>query len=1410
MATDPFSESFNLYTYGKQSRSKTLDLSSGPKNTSGSIWDASFGTDEVKPEDSLAGLRSLASEQGYSLKKERSGLETLSRTLNYFPARFSGVIAGITKPTDFGKQYNRYTDGNLGFTDLYKELFGAPITFGGKAALTTVGFASDVLFDPITYMSFGIGAGAKLGKAVTLGTKKIVEEVGVDGITRMVTKTIPEKFYMTSQGRKLYSDAISQKFSTETALVSEGFGKKKAERLALSLAKRDVQELFEGAVSKSGGKLDDAAVDRFVAKGFERATVEEISQLGPKLLDAGGIKWFGKTLVTSKVLAETPIGKAAKAILESDGVSALTKRVKDTIGETFVWAYGKNPVIANLVLKAGIFAGMDAETYISKSAKSIDKILEKIPPQNREKLFKAVYDRRQEVVKMTKTTENKMMEQISMTGATGQHIASELAKGEHPLVLRNVLESLQGGVIRKLALKLENIAKSHAEMSWEGDGLQQILEIKKKELATARELLQEEFDQFAKDLNSTRKVAEREISEEEYSATVKYLDSLKKQITQESIVNTQGKIDELLAAIDKGVIPEGMAKAGAKIASPDAGKQTIYYHGTGEEFDNFSLEKTGGGGFYFTRQKADAESFAEGRFTGKKVVKEVYLDIKNPAPKEAIIEAFNKANTGNPSKEVREYLIKQGYDGYYGEKSIVGANRFAETVVFYPEQIKAVPKVYKQEPLNFVEKAAILRKQLLDETNKFKALDDSLTNFSNARRVAKAELKKSRIEFLPKLSIAAEKFRKLSPEEQELRDLDDAASKLFYDEDAVTKQMARDAGIEEDDMYAEYIRNAYDNGTQVRTFANGTIGALGGKGLNKAIKEINYEDAVKRGLIKDPLPIIKQTANQIAILKAKKSTINALTKSVGRSLDTFADEKIAKSHGFEKFTRIDPVTGQTVGGYFPKELMPDIEGYWTPKKSALTEFTEKFGLQWGTKLFKSAATSIWPAFHILNIGSNELQNMISLGTDAFNPRYQKISTLMAGLSSTNPKVRAAAQRVLAGEMLTSKDGQKISALKLFKKIHGSSPELFTTGPTSKIEMGASATPDFIGKLAQGKYNPLNPENIAFAKGQAFGSLVESRSKLMHVIAAFEAGGDISQGVKSAEAAIFNYGKLSVFEKEVMKQVIPFYSFARKNLEFQINMLTHNPGRVSMQLKIFNAMNASLSNLHEQDEETGLPLYMRDSLGIHLGNVGTGEHAYIKGIGLPIEDFARRLSGDRGFFWNAMKSVAMQANPLLKYPIEEITGVDIFKGRPIKELTDAQGYADMFKNMPTVPRKQLEALMNFREIPNQPVYKNGIIVGYETKYYANPYAMHFMNNMPYSRFVRSAQQLAGQERQVVPILQLVTGANVTMVDMEKQRYFKGLEEYNELGDWLDKIGVMGKYTKYYIPKTEEEKLMESFK
>lgn len=164
----------------------------------------------------------------------------------------------------------------------------------------------------------------------------------------------------------------------------------------------------------------------------------------------------------------------------------------------------------------------------------------------------------------------------------------------------------------------------------------------------------------------------------------------------EAVQNTPNKQGGFAALPNLGRKADDLVNQAKKYKSAEEfvkAQGTPYYHGTGEEFDNFDLAKSGQSGFYFTRQKDEASKFASYKNTGRQIVKEVYLDIKNPAPKEEIINAFNQADTGNPSKQVREYLIKRGYDGYYGEdtswiKGDKAGTRFAETVAFYPEQIK--------------------------------------------------------------------------------------------------------------------------------------------------------------------------------------------------------------------------------------------------------------------------------------------------------------------------------------------------------------------------------------------------------------------------------------------------------------------------------------------------------------------------------------------------------------------------------------------------------------------------------------------------------------------------------------------------------------------------------------------------
>ncbi|QGH73435.1 MAG: protein of unknown function DUF3990 [Podoviridae sp. cty5g4] len=113
--------------------------------------------------------------------------------------------------------------------------------------------------------------------------------------------------------------------------------------------------------------------------------------------------------------------------------------------------------------------------------------------------------------------------------------------------------------------------------------------------------------------------------------------------------------------------------------------QEVFYHGTTKSFDKFEADVTGGVGTYLTPDKKSAELWAGKDFRTKKIpgqIKEVYINIKNPAPLDLVKSLLDAAKGGNPRKQVVSKLKELGYDG------IIRPN--IETIVFYPNfQIKS-------------------------------------------------------------------------------------------------------------------------------------------------------------------------------------------------------------------------------------------------------------------------------------------------------------------------------------------------------------------------------------------------------------------------------------------------------------------------------------------------------------------------------------------------------------------------------------------------------------------------------------------------------------------------------------------------------------------------------------------------
>ncbi len=145
--------------------------------------------------------------------------------------------------------------------------------------------------------------------------------------------------------------------------------------------------------------------------------------------------------------------------------------------------------------------------------------------------------------------------------------------------------------------------------------------------------------------------------------------------------------------------------------------------------------------------------------------------------------------------------------------------------------------------------------------------------------------------------------------------------------------------------------------------------------------------------------------------------------------------------------------------------------------------------------------------------------------------------------------------------------------------------------------------------------------------------------------------------ESVFKAHFDYADLNRFEVNWMKRISPFYTWTRKNLPLQMEMLFKNP-------KAYNRYNIFKKNIESvTPEEDLVPSWMRDRLNIRLPFTNKDGQMYI----LPDLPFT-----SLNMFTN-VDELAGQINPVIKTPIEMLMNRKMYFGKsvPFKE-----GYVQM--------------------------------------------------------------------------------------------------------------------------------------
>ena len=241
---------------------------------------------------------------------------------------------------------------------------------------------------------------------------------------------------------------------------------------------------------------------------------------------------------------------------------------------------------------------------------------------------------------------------------------------------------------------------------------------------------------------------------------------------------------------------------------------------------------------------------------------------------------------------------------------------------------------------------------------------------------------------------------------------------------------------------------------------------------------------------------------------------------------------------------------------------------------------------------------------------------------------------------------------------------------------------------------------------------------------------------------------------------FAYDRLTPFEKNVSRRLVPFYTFTSRNLPLQAENLLTNPGRVLPQLRIAG----------QRTPGQHVPQHLASGVAIPVGQEDpeTGSQKFVSQLGLPIEEAAERFKGTAN---DTALAFAGTMNPLIKGPLEWLFDKQFYSGRKLSDLR------------PQGPIKQ--TIGNF--------------LGDD----ATNLAAQIVSNTPLTRVANALDKITDPRKTLAEkALNLATGVRITDVDMEKIR---AIETRNALEELLRRNPQVSQYTNFYVRPENQQGL-----
>lgn len=327
------------------------------------------------------------------------------------------------------------------------------------------------------------------------------------------------------------------------------------------------------------------------------------------------------------------------------------------------------------------------------------------------------------------------------------------------------------------------------------------------------------------------------------------------------------------------------------------------------------------------------------------------------------------------------------------------------------------------------------------------------------------------------------------------------------------------------------------------------------------------------------------------------------------------------------------------------------------------------------------------------------------------------------------------------------------------------PKTFQPKPRTLAEDLSTFGETFKPKAGERAYNPLNTETfVPTIAGEKVGNAVEDWIRGTHYISKRLSGDTPEQALESVLKYQIDYGKATEFEKNVMKRIMPWYSYSRGNLPPILKDLAEKPAKLL-------ATTRAVTGTRQPGEF--VPPWIAEGAATPLPGAPEGQKRFISSFGLPIEDELVKTLGSaaHGDVSRVMQQLFGMAIPFAKTPAEIATGTQMYSGRKLEDLKP-YSFATLGGVIPENIARQ---------------------------------ASQLIANTPASRVASTADKFLDERKGTgLTLLNALTGARVTDTDLEKT---KAAASMQLLKDQLRGQPGVKMRENVVIPKDQRDKLSQ---